>query len=260
MADAQTLPTDSELFQQTQVPEPTESAPAPAITEPPATEPTSKEPPEAAIPSWRLREEADARRAAEARATQLEARLNEIAAHLQQQKPEKGPDFFENPDAATQAIIERALTPYAQETRAALMYLGRMVASNTHGADKVDAAEQAFMAARNTGALDTADYERVVTSPNRYDAVVQWHKRQSTFAAVGDDPAAWFEKQLEERMNDPTFQAKMLERARAGATGKPGTVVIPPSLSRTTAAAGNGADQSLGDMSDSSLFAHAMRR
>lgn len=259
--------TEQEVFEfaKTPPPEP-EAPPAPeepvAVETPPAeatpSEPVpAPEPAEAAIPSWRLREEAEARRVAEDRARTLEARLNEIATHLQQQAPKT--DFFADPDAATQAIIQRYIQPQVEETRKALMYMGKMVASTAHGAEKVDEAEQAFLKAMNAQALDPMDYEKVVQSPNRYDAVVQWHQRQTVLSSVGNDPAAWFEKQLESRLADPKFQASLLEKVRTGASAKPGTVKIPPSLSRATASAGNG-QEPIGDLSDPSLFAHAMKR
>jgi hypothetical protein len=210
--------------------------------------------PEAAIPSWRLREEAEARRAAETRAGQLEERLQQIVAHLRQQ--EKPPDFFENPNKATEDIITRAMQPYAEETKRTLMYMGKMIANTAHGADKVDAAEQSFLKARAEGTLDPADYERVVQSPNRYDAVVQWHKRNTVLASVGDDPTAWFDKQLEAKLADPAFQASLLEKVRTSAATRPGITSLPPSLSKVTAAASNN-DTKVGDMSDQSLWAHA---
>lgn len=249
-----------ELFNTAVAPEPAAEPEAPAKPEvvetlPPVPPPTPEV--EAAIPSWRLREEAEGRRLAEDRARTLEARLNEVAAHIRQNQ--KQPDFFEHPDQATQAIIQRTLQPILEEQRKNQMYLGKMVAEVAHGVDKVSTAETAFLKAKDNLSLDPADYERVVNSPNRYDAVVQWHKRQSVLSSVGDDPNAWFDKQLEAKMADPQFQAKMLERARAGAATKPGTVKLPPSLSKATAAAGN-RDEPLGDMSDTSLFAYAMKR
>jgi hypothetical protein len=227
--------------------------PEPKQGEPPPTPPV--EPPEAAIPSWRLREEAEARRLAEDRARMLEARLNEVAAHIQRQQ--KQPDFFENPDEATQALILRTLQPYAEEQRKQTMYNSQLIAKAVHGAERVDEAERAFLEAREREALDPADYERVVQSPNRYDAVVQWHKRQSVLASVGDDPEAWFQKRLEAAMDDPKVQAKFIERTQKGAASRPSETRLPPSLSRTTAAASN-AGEPLGDMSDASLFKYAM--
>ena len=233
--------------------EPEKVPQAPVV--PPPTPPTTE--PEPAIPSWRLREEADARRRAEDHARQLETRLNEIQAQLRQATPEKTPDFFENPDQATMAVVAKVLQPYAEETRSQLMALGRMVASNVHGQDKVDAAEQAFLDARDKRTLDPMDYERVVQSPNRYDAVVQWHKRQNVLSSVGDDPAAWFEKQLETRMSDPKFQAALMEKIRGNAAEKPTAVKLPPSLSGKTAAA-DSRPEAVGDLSDASLFRYAM--
>lgn len=244
--------TSDELFQSAQMPEVPEAPPEAPPEVPPPPPPTPE--PEAVIPSWRLREEAEARRQAEDRARVLEARLQEVATHLQQNT--KQPDFFENPDQATQALILRTLQPYAEETRRNLMYMGKMVASATHGAEKVEEAEQAFLDARAREALDPADYERVVQSPNRYDAVVQWHKRHSVLASVGDDPNAWFEKQLESKMADPKFQAKWLEKVRGDAATRPPVTKLPPSLSRTTAAANNAEVD--GDLSDHSLFSYAM--
>jgi hypothetical protein len=246
-------------------PEPPAPEPKPEpepVAAPPPPVPPPVEPPEAAIPSWRLREEAEARRVAEDRARALEERLNQVAAHLQQSQ--KQPDFFENPDAATQAAVVRALSPFlteyqrtTEENRRKQMYNDRILASTVHGADKVDEAERAFLEAKDAQSLDPVDYERVVQSPNRYDEVVKWHVRQSVYASVGDDPNAWFEKELENRLADPQFQAKMLEKVRSDAAKRPSSTRLPPSLSKVTAAEGN-APAGIGDLSDASLFAHAM--
>jgi len=262
------LPSDDELFRQsvTQTPPDPASAttPAPEAPQPPPdsppTEPTAVPPPppeapETTIPSWRLREEADARRAAEDRARALEGRLAEISKHIQQNT--KQPDFFDNPDAATQNLIARTLEPYIQSNEARMMYMGRMVAQAVHGSNSVNEAERAFMEAHDAKTLDPVDYERVVQSPNRYDAAVQWHKTRSILNSVGSDPAAWFDRQLEEKMSDPKFQAQMLERVQKGAASRPSTTRLPPSLSRSTAVASS-APEPVGDMSDRSLFDFAM--
>jgi hypothetical protein len=267
MAEELEVGSQQDLFNQAVQPEPT-PAPEPAPAEPAAeTPPPAPAPEPEGVPSWRLREEADARRLAEDRARALEARLNEITQHLQQQQgPPKKNDFFENPDKATQELMNRMLQPYAEETRRTLMHLGKMVAGQVHGVDKVVTAEKAFLDAMNAGQLDTMDYERVVQAPNRYDEVVQWHKRQNALATVGEDPAAWFQKELESRLADPAFQASLLEKVKTKVTngGTPsragGTaVVLPPSLSKATAAANSGGEAP-GDLSDQSLFAFATRR
>jgi len=264
MADEQTPEqAQQEMFQEALAPAapPPETVEGTAPPQVPAeaapTVPPPAEPTDPGVPSWRLREEAEARRQAESRAAQLEARLNQVAEHMRQ--AQKKPDFFENPDQATQDIINRALQPFAEEQRRTTMYLGKMMAEQFHGTDKVTAAEAAFLQARDDMTLDPADYERVVQSPNRYDAVVQWHKRQNVLSSVGDDPTAWFEKQLEAKLADPQFQSQLLEKVRAGAATRPSVTKLPPSLSKTTAAAGN-TEGRAGDMSDASLWDYAMRR
>lgn len=258
MADETPEPTQRELFDQALAPPPAEpelQVPPAEPQPPPQPEPPPQpQPEEVAVPTWRLREESERARAAESRAAALESRLNEIATHLRQQQPQ--PDFFDDPGRATEERVARMLQPFAAETRQQLMELSKTVASVRHGEDKVEQAEAAFLEARDRQTLDPADFERVVGARNRYDAVVQWHKRQSTLAAVGDDPNAWFDKQLEAKMNDPKFQATILDRVRSGAASRPSETRLPPSLSRSTAAASNAVD-SIGDMSDQSLFAFA---
>jgi hypothetical protein len=269
MADNQAAQEQQELFQHVLGDQPVETpAPAPAPEPPPQpTEPppaekpaeTPAEPVEAAIPSWRLREEAEARRAAEERARQLGDRLQQIEAHLRQnQKPQDKPDFFADPDGATQQVVLRHLAPFVQEMQRQTVAMGKSIADAVHGTDTVAEAEKAFLDAMNSEALDTVDYERVVRAPNRYDEVVKWHKRQTVLSSVGEDPNAWFEKQLETRMSDPTFQAKLLEKVRGDAAKRPSDIQLPPSLSRVTSAKGN--SEPIGDLSNDSLFAYATKR
>lgn len=244
-------------------PEPKADSPPPA---PPAPEPT---PPPAtegqeAIPSWRLREEAEARRAAETRAQALERRLIELETHARQAREgEKKPDFFENPDIAVRTMLQQALEPIAREFRDGQMYNSRMVANNIHGADKVAEAERAFLEARDNQTLDPVDYERVVQSPNRWDAAVAWHRQQSVRATVGDDPEAYFNARLSERLKDPAFRAELVKQMQGGSGRVPTEVRLPPSLSKATSVADatEGAEpERTGDMSDASLFDYAFRR
>lgn len=255
---------DPELFRQT-LTEPTPpkevaEPPVPPAPEPPPS-PEPPPPPEPGIPSWRLREEAEGRRLAEERARQLEARLQQIETHQRQNT--KPPDFFENPDAAMQGAIARTLEPFVRQVqqereadRRERIYLGKLIAEQAHGADKVNAAEQAFLSAREAQTLDPMDYERVVQSPNRYHEVVQWHQRQTVLSSVGNDPSAWFERQLESKMADPKFQAQLLEKIQAGAAGRPAETRLPPSLSKVASAANNREDPL--DTSDKGLFRFAM--
>jgi hypothetical protein len=240
-----------ELFQGALGPEPA-AEPAPA----PAPQPAAAEPAEAAIPSWRLREEADARRAAEDRVRAYEEKLKEYDAHLKRQQPQKVPDWFENPDAAMQEALVRWMGPIVQDQRRQSIHNSRMIAGLVHGRESVDAAEAAFLEAHRSQTLDPMDYERVVQSPNRYDAVVDWHRRNTVVSTVGNDPNAWFVKKLDEHLGDPRFQAALMERIRGSAATRPGTTRLPPSLSGKTSAMGNSGEP-VGDLSDASLYAFA---
>jgi hypothetical protein len=264
MADEKTPQQEQDdLFQTSVAPDPEqvpaepqpEPAPAPTPPEVPPAPVPPVEPAEGHVPPWRLREEAEARRLAEDRARTLEARLTEINTHLQQ--AQKQPDFFEDPHQATRALIAQSLQPYAEAQRQTEMHNSKMIAGVVHGVDKVEAAEQAFLQARNAQSLDPADYERVVQSPNRWDAVVQWHKKQTVWTSVGDDPEAWYKKRLEADLADPKFQAEVLQKVRGSAATRPSETRLPPSLSKSTAVASN-AGEEVGDMSDKSLFRFAM--
>ena len=232
----------------------------PAETKPPETPPTGEKPPEEQIPSWRLREEAEARRRAEERVNALEGQLRDIAARLGGQQPpaeKKQVSFYENPEEAISTMIVEAVSPFAEQTRKSLDVVSRMIANQAHTKKIVDEAEAAFIKAAEDRTLDPADWHRVGASANRYDEVVSWHKRQKTLAAVGDDPDAFFTNKLAERLKDATFAGELLEKIRgvAAANGQGQSFQMPPSLSRQPSAAGN--KESLGDMSDASLFAFA---
>ena len=268
-----------ELFEAAKSPEPpaeSKTSPEPSTTaEPSTSEPSSSATPsesskasdqrsEDHVPSWRLREEAESRRLAEDRARTLEQRYNEAMAHWRQQQPQqKPPDFFADPQAyvatAIQQSLQQHLTPLQNQYHRAIQQLSRHQAEAVHGAEAVALAEQVFMEARNRQMLDPADYERVVNSPNRFDACVNWYKRLYSLHTVGDDPEAWYTKRRDAELADPKFQAAYLERIRGDAAARPAMTKLPPTLSGSTSAASNGAG-ALGDMSHASLWASTMAK
>jgi hypothetical protein len=221
------------------------------------------------IPSWRLREEAEARRVAEERASKaqrdLEVLVQAIQTEAQQQKETgQGPtpdDFFGDPRKSVETVVLEAIRPLIEQTRASQNALNRVLASQTHSVKAVEEAEAAFLEGVNKKTLDVTEYESVVQAPNRYDAVVRWHKRHKALAVVGDDPAAYFDKQLESKLADPAFQTQLLEKIR-GAVGTAGTgssvVKLPPSLSKSTSSA-RASNEDQGSMDDASLFAYARK-
>jgi hypothetical protein len=250
-----------ELFDIAKSPEPpaesAPSAPEPASVEAPRSEPQPSQAPES-IPSWRLREEAEGRRVAEERARTLQARMEQIEAHWrQQQGSQQTPSWFEDPQAAMRAALEEYNRPILQQRHNFEMKMSREMAEYRYGPEAVNLAEKFFMDARAKGILDPLDHERVVSAPNRFSAVVEWYKRLYSLHTVGDDPEAWYKKRRDAELADPKFQAQYLERIRGDAATRPGMTELPPTLSRSTTAAGNGAG--LGDMSHESLWAHTRK-
>lgn len=254
-----------ELFDIAKSPEPPAepaSEPTPSSVEVEVKAPEPQQPSPSAqesIPSWRLREEAEARRVAEERARTLQARMEQIEAHWrQQQGSQQTPSWFEDPQAAMRAAMEEYNRPLLKQRHDFEMKITREMAEYRYGPEAVNLAEKFFMDARAKGLLDPLDHERVVSAPNRFAAVVEWYKRLYSLHTVGDDPEAWYKKRRDAELADPKFQAQYLERIRGDAATRPGVTELPPTLSRSTTAAGNGAGLA-GDMSHESLWAHTRK-
>lgn len=268
------LPSDGELFKSAVAPEPAAAEPpAPEVPTPEAPTPTPEPTPEPAkagaednVPSWRLREEAEARRVAEARAAKVEADLEELVtairgeASRQQPKPaEEPPDFFADPPKAVQTLVMQSLQPIVEHLRRSEMAMAKLYAQQEHTGKVVEEAEKAFMKAVSDRSLDTMEYEAVVQSPNRYDAVVKWHKNATLRSTVGNDPEAYFMNTLKTRASDPAFQQQLLELLKGAPSGngaKPSVVQLPPSLSTVTSAA-RSSGENLAGIGDAELFRFA---
>lgn len=216
------------------------------------------------IPPWRLKEEADARRAAEERASNTERAFAEMQRQLQalqkQNEPKPAvPDLYENPDAFVDYHNQQAIGPIKSEITQLREFYSQRDAVREYGAEKVRAAYAALdqgLGQRDPDAI--AVYQRAMKSMDPYGDIMQWHKKQTIFSTIGDDPDAFVERQIEERLKDPTYQAKVLERIRGAAQGRPSTVTpLPPSLNRATSAAQVAGDE---DESDAGLLNAALRR
>jgi hypothetical protein len=106
----------------------------------------------------------------------------------QQEKPQQQvPDFFENPAEATKHFV----APQFEQISQTLQAIAKDNAIVRYTEERVDAAEEAFMQAMQSRALDPADYQKVVSAPNRYAAAVQWHERQKALTEIGTDPTAY---------------------------------------------------------------------
>ena len=137
-------------------------------------------------------EVAEFRRSNESLQRQVSELLQRVP--VPQKETPKAPDFFENPEAATAHHVQSQVSPQFDQINQTLLAFAKDNAITRFTEDAVNEAERAFIAAMQGGKLDQADYQKVVGSPNRYAAAVQWHKRQLAQAEIGDDPAKYREK------------------------------------------------------------------
>lgn len=227
-------------------------------TEEEAEKPRTEEP-ERGPPAWRLKEEADARRAAEQERDRYRVELETFRRQQQEQKPK--PDMFENPDAFVDQGVRAQLDPVRQEIGQLLEFYSRREAVREHGQEKVKAAYDWIaegMQSRDPERM--AIYNRAMGSFDPFGEIVTGHQKHSLFEQIGTDPNAYVDKQLDERLKDPAFAAKMLERIRGVTQQRPSSSVtqLPPSLNRMSSAAPRSGDGDEDD-SEAGLFRQATR-
>lgn len=115
----------------------------------------------------------------------------------QQQQPEQQvPDFFENPEGAVGAIvnaaIEKAINPVTSHVRNVTEATSRRLAVSEHGPEAVQGAYQAIeqkLATNDPRAW--AQYQAIMQSGDPWGELVNWHKRETAMAEIGNDPAAF---------------------------------------------------------------------
>lgn len=222
---------------------------------------------EPAIPPSRLREEADARRAAERERDELRGRLS---AFEQQNRPKveapPRPDVFENPSRFVQDEVNPLIDPVKSQIGSLTEFYSRKDAVREHGQEKVTEAFQALDQAAKSGDPDAvAAVARVKKSMDPFGDIVTWHSGKKILAEVGSDPKAYRNKVIEEALKDPEVQKRFLESMRSAAQQSGRTVNRAvssqqsqqslPSLTRVGAAALPD-DQ---DVDDATLFASATR-
>lgn len=231
-----------------------------------ATEPVKAEP-EANVPSWRLREQTDRAEAAEKRAREIESnwqrQFNELQNRLPKPEEPKAPDVFEDPNKFLEHGVRQAVDPIRSEIGQLREFYSQREATREHGAEKVKAAyDWVAQGMQNRDPAMGAIYQRAMSSMDPYGEIIKEHQKTVVYGQIGNDPQAWFEKELERRMADPQFASSQLQKIQQGArnpgTQKPGTLVqLPPSISRVPSA--QSASDDVGELTNESLFAHAMR-
>lgn len=221
------------------------------------------------VPSWRLREEREARAEAQ-KALEAEkantARLSAEFSQMQRQlaelrkpepkKPEDEPDPLLDPQGFREHMRRELQEQLLSDRReSSLRYAHR-----THGDKFSEAYAEASQAmARGDRALQA----RMQASPDPGETLVQWHQEQKTMKEVGGDPAAYRAKLLDEALKDPAYLAKAIAAANAAAGGQapairvPGKPIISPSLSGAARADAHETNPSDLDVSDDGIWRHA---
>lgn len=199
-----------------------------------------------------MRQLREAYERAERRASEYERRLLAM-----QPKPEPvaKPDIFEKPDEFVRSNIEEVVTPLQQQFSTFIETVSRKDAIREHGEERVKEAFSALDQAANAGDPQAqAVVQAVKKSMDPYGEIVNWYRG----AEASRDPDAFFQRRLEEALKDEKFKGELLTKLQPVPEEKPNPVFkLPPSIGRVPPA--RSASDEVGDMSDSSLFAHAMR-
>lgn len=221
---------------------------------------------EAQVPSWRLREERERAEAAENRSRDFESRYSNLERQLaelqRQNQPKPEPvDFYQNPDGAMDqrfAPFENRLQEISQSQTLESSELRALI---YHGKDAVEEARKAVQEGLRSRDPDVLALDTLASrSRDPWSVVIKWHQQSKLQKEIGGDLNGYNERYREQLLNDPKFLATAMEKARAHATGNPGTkplVQLPPSINRTPAAASSHGER--GDMSDQSLYANSIR-
>lgn len=181
-----------------------------------------------------------------------EQRFNQFAQQIQprETKPEVAevvPDIFEDANGFLQHGVSKAIDPVNQRIARITETFSRRMAIKDHGPEKVNAAFSALDQAAKSGNREAMEMvARVKQSDDPFGDIVDWHAKSSVISEVGNDPAAFIQKKLDEALNDPAFLAKAAEKlgVKPAVTVKPAnTTQALPSLNRVTAAADEDGDE-----------------
>jgi hypothetical protein len=245
---------------------------------PPAEAPPGEPPArEEFVPSWRLREEREAREAYASRLAERDRQLTEALNFIRQnQAPVQPPapiDPLVDPAAfhRYQADTVAGIRADFQSQLRTLQLENNLQLTRMQDADLFDDAYRAFV---ETASGDQQFARAIVGAPNPGGAMVNWYRNAVVLNAVGNDPVAWFNGKRAELLQDPEFLREAVEAARnwrppaaaaapssGNMRGAANVVQLPPSLMRMrggssseATAANPGGDDPL---SDQSLFAFA---
>jgi hypothetical protein len=206
----------------------------------------------AQVPSWRvreIREERDAlkRELAEARQRHVEQPKQEV----QQAKVEK-PDPLLDPEGYEKYLDDKFEARRLNDRRDMDLELTRQ--ANAEVFDKAHNEAMRLKAAGDPSFVELAQKMQSTTNPGK--VLLKWHQERSMKAEIGDDLAAFKQRQRDELLKDPEFLAKAVEAARASApqsNGRP-RVELPPTLNGASRSNAMLRSATNNDVSDEELF------
>jgi hypothetical protein len=261
-------------------PETIEAAPDPALAEGAGAAPAEGD----LVPSWRLREEREAREAYASRLAERDRQLTDALNYLRQMQAQAAPppqpvDPIGDLPGFHQSLagqLEQLRNELSGQIRTQQLESNLQLTRLQAGPELFDNAYRAFV---ETASGDQGFARAIVASPNPGAALVNWYRQALTLNQIGPDPESWFAERKQALLQDPEFLQQAVEAARnyqpgaARASGqmRPGgaaagnnVTVLPPSLMRMrgsstseATAANPGGDDPL---SDNSLFAFATKQ
>lgn len=234
----------------------------PAVVEPVADSHQQHDKPNNGVPVRAVQEERQKRQEAEASAEALRREIAELRGMVQarnqpaQPKQEQQPaTLWDDPDG----YLKSQLSPVQSQMMEMKEFMSENLAVQAHGAESVAAAKAAIEQAARTPEGQQV-IQKMMQSRHPFDDLVKWHKQQEAMQRVGSDPDAWLETEMEKRLSDPAYQAKILERIRGTAASNTDrsnpAINLPPSLSGLPSGGNSAGDN---DVSDAALFSQALR-
>jgi hypothetical protein len=208
------------------------------------------------VPSWRLREINEEKRALAERLAAIEAEKatwQRQPAPVEQPKPAEKPakpDPLIDPDgyeAYLEAKVEEKLLNNQRESS--------LLAA--HGKYKTEF-EEAYSAAQK--AVDPALKARMQTSRDPGETLIQWHRENKTRQEIGGDLTAYKQRLRDEALKDPEFRKAAMAAWQAEAqpltNGRP-NVALPPSINGVSRSNASLSSTIGNDLSDDGLWEHA---
>lgn len=230
------------------------------------------EQPSGTVPQQALHEARQQQKAERERADRLERELAELRGTVNALKPQDKPKeepkkaFWEDPDGF---FSERA-TPIQQEVVKRHMMTSRMLAEDKFGPETVKAADDALGAVMQANPNDPsviALAQKIKDSAHPFRDMIEWHREHQARIEIGNDPGAYKARLRAEFMAEFGITSEADAAAVAATTTDattPSTTTNAQPLTRLpkslTKLPGRGNAAADGDMSDESVFAHAIGR